>query len=382
METEKTRGSVRQDRYYYRTRTTWDSVGTPEPWKYYFDEIRNATDEHTAIAEWHRPKPDYPTATDLLATHSSLYWNMPTTSRYYRTRLPGCWYERDYLGPQDRVMKAVGEDTGPLVKTRYPAPAGGDTWTLGRAAARFTGSRANLGESLGELRETSWTVVKRARQAYSILKRLRSPKSIDSMVKAGMIDRRMGDRLKSIAPWKSTKRLSEAYLEVSFMWVPLFQDIYNVLDYRHSKLKQGDTVRSQSFLGDRNSHWRAGYYGRVTNETLANLNAYGLANPGQTAWQLTSLSFVADWLLNVSAVLGQLTAFVGFTMTSGWKLSMTSTVERYTIAGERSRVVTIDRQTVLPVTGVYFSTALTKDGRAFAGQLVTLAALFRVGRFR
>jgi len=380
--TEKTRGSVRQDRYYYRTRLIPDSTGVPEPWTYLSDRVRNATDTHTANAVWQRPKPTYPTATDLGVIHESNWWEMPTISRNYLTRISGGWFERDYLGPRDLVMRAVGEDPGSLVYTSYPAPTGGDAWTLGRAAARFTGSRANFGESLGELRETAGTILKRSKQAYSILRRLRSPQSINSMVKAGMIDRKMGDRLKSIAPWTSSKRLSQAYLEVSFMWVPLFQDIYNVLEYRHNKLRQGDVVKSQSFLGDRNSHWRAGYYGRVTNETLANLNAYGLANPAQTAWQLTSLSFVADWLLNVSAVLGQLTAFVGFTMTSGWKLSMTSRVGSYTFAGVRSRVVTIDRQALIPVPGVHFSAILTKDGRAAAGQLVTLAALFRVGRFR
>lgn len=379
----KTRAKYRSVHQYYRTRTCPDSTGVWSEWNYQSDTYVSPYLEDTVTAVFSRTKPATLSATPLTAVHRGYRWYMSETDYTVVSHPTGYLYEKNWHGMNNWVLSSSGQGAGSYSSITTSAPSGGDSFVMGRAAARFTGSRANLGESLGELRETGGTIVKRAKQAHAIFRKLRSPKAIDEMARTGKISRSMADRLKSIQPWKSSKRAAQAYLEISFMWVPLLQDIYNILDYRNAKLSAGDTVKATSSYGDVASggYWRGGYYGKVSNERLANLNAYGLANPALTAWQLTSLSFIADWFLNVSAVLGQLTAFVGFTAVSGWKIEVSTLRQSYSVAGLDTMQVTAKRTVVLPFTGIYFSAALTSDGRAFAGQLITLASLFRVGRF-
>lgn len=50
---------------------------------------------------------------------------------------------------------------------------------------------------------------------------------------------------------------------------------------------------------------------RITNPTLAASTMFGLSNPLLVGWELLPLSFVADWFVNVSDVLGQLDAWTG-----------------------------------------------------------------------
>lgn len=58
---------------------------------------------------------------------------------------------------------------------------------------------------------------------------------------------------------------------------------------------------------------------RVTNPALYQLNRYGLVNPLSLAWELTTLSFVADWFTGIGNFLTGLSAGVGLSYDVGYE---------------------------------------------------------------
>lgn len=79
-----------------------------------------------------------------------------------------------------------------------------------------------------------------------------------------------------------------------------------------------------------------GYVYRITNPSVVQSQSLGLTNPLLTAWELLTLSFVADWFINVSDVLGQLDAWVGKEFLGGF-----STVKYDEVTTRTSSLVSV-----------------------------------------
>lgn len=71
--------------------------------------------------------------------------------------------------------------------------------------------------------------------------------------------------------------------------------------------------------GTATSKVRCKLYARIDPEWSGTraLNQLGLANPLALAWELTSLSFVVDWILPIGQVLNALTASAGLSFVNG-----------------------------------------------------------------
>lgn len=196
------------------------------------------------------------------------------------------------------------------------------------AGQGFTSSIANYGESLSELTETGKMIHKRASQIAAIANALRSRNfgRLESILKQ--------DLPAEVKRLQKGKELANGWLELEFGWKPLVQDVYVAMEvYRNGIATRGQMVTAPGIktgyyrpspTGD--SHMnsysnleannltnrvKSKAYGVVSNPTAFTLNQLGLVNPALLAWQLLPFSFIVDWFLPISQILGVLTNRVG-----------------------------------------------------------------------
>lgn len=117
------------------------------------------------------------------------------------------------------------------------------------------------------------------------------------------------------------------WLEYSFGWVPLYSDIYTILNktFEPPSLKVKAVHKSDRTI---DIHRRSNTYDQVGIKTyktrvtctadvqvdvpaLAAISQYGLNNPAAVAWELVPYSFVVDWFLPVGDYIEQMGATAG-----------------------------------------------------------------------
>jgi hypothetical protein len=117
---------------------------------------------------------------------------------------------------------------------------------------------------------------------------------------------------------------SNLWLEYSFGWKPLTQDIWDGVNAIGQPVPAG-TVSGSGFQkvdATYKSRWYTqtvrgkGYvkYGAdvyVENPNLYLLQQLGLANPLEIAWELVPFSFMVDWVFDVGTCLGAMTDLLG-----------------------------------------------------------------------
>lgn len=194
------------------------------------------------------------------------------------------------------------------------------------AGSAFANQMASFGESLSELSETGKMIHKRARQVASIANALRTRNfsRLESIVKT--------DLPLSVKRVKKGRELANGWLELEFGWKPLVQDVYTAIElYRDGLATRGQRVSahgyksgyyspgktgleskfSNLYAGNTTARVKSRAYGIVRNPNLFTLNQYGLANPALLAWQTLPYSFVVDWFLPISQILGAMTNRIG-----------------------------------------------------------------------
>lgn len=142
-----------------------------------------------------------------------------------------------------------------------------------------------------------------------------------------------GDSPKKFKPFR---KAADNWLEFSFGWKPLIQDIYSSVDFLQDPIKAINlkgSARGLFFLDSNPSAggliWsrrvhqgtmkvKQGCTVSISNPNLYLANRLGLANPAVVAWELIPFSFVVDWFVNVEAFLSQGTDFLGLTVTNPW----------------------------------------------------------------
>lgn len=122
------------------------------------------------------------------------------------------------------------------------------------------------------------------------------------------------------------KRAADTWLEYSFGWKPLIQDVYSTLDLLQNPIKAikvdakrsynvayTETFRSRVVYGI--DFCRSGCEVSVSNPNLYLANNLGLVNPAVVVWELIPFSFVVDWFANVGQFLSSGTDWLGLTVT-------------------------------------------------------------------
>lgn len=291
-----------------------------------------------------------PTATDSRSIRNYAFTEGVRHRRKPRHLLPTPFYYEERLGssdtkeyPCDRYKCGTSYRSGSysFVKnaqtTAWTRSSGnrfaGPTYKTiasARLAANqaFTSNTANYGESLSELTETGRMIHKRASQIASIANSLRTRNfgRLESILK-----QELPSKVKRL---QKGKELANGWLELEFGWKPLVQDVYAAMEaYRNGMATRGQMVTafgsktgyykpSSSGLSHMNRYSnleakvltdkvKSKAYGVVSNPTAFTLNQLGLINPALLAWQLLPFSFVIDWFLPISQILGMLTNRVG-----------------------------------------------------------------------
>jgi hypothetical protein len=119
-------------------------------------------------------------------------------------------------------------------------------------------------------------------------------------------------------------------LEYQLGWRPLVQSIYDMIDVLQNPIKDQQIRARAQISGLERYDYQVGEYGqhydewsgafrvqlgcsvRVSNPNLLLANQMGLVNPVAWIWELTTLSFVVDWIVNVGDVISSWSDFVGF----------------------------------------------------------------------
>jgi hypothetical protein len=187
------------------------------------------------------------------------------------------------------------------------------------------GDQASAGETIGEMKQTVGMMASRGHQLYGFARAINRLDfhnavgylKIDPKEALG-IERRLRDR------WSKDRDKANLWLEVHFGWMPLVQDIQNGLtilsgsprpkvavgrgtaDIRE-EYHNGDSHRI--ILGSVHAEYRMDV--SISNENTHMLAQLGLVNPIALAWNLTRLSFVFDWFVNVNSWLNSWTDLCG-----------------------------------------------------------------------
>lgn len=140
------------------------------------------------------------------------------------------------------------------------------------------------------------------------------------------------------------KGVGDTWLEYQYGWLPLLSDIYGIQEQlKEGFRKEGFLIRASATATEQwhptevlpknnlvatrdysvkgKSYYRSKtvYYCKISDQELYALNQLGLTNPLLLAWELTTLSFVVDWVLPIGDLLGSLTATLGTTFVAGFE---------------------------------------------------------------
>lgn len=152
---------------------------------------------------------------------------------------------------------------------------------------------------------------------------------------------------------RDKRSASSLWLEWHYGWVPLVTDVYGglkdmradsaplILKARGHSTDHDEyvtTLQSSFSIGAstpviykvrvrRYVKYSVSLRYRVLNTLLSDLNAAGIVNPAELAWELTPFSFVADWFVNVGDYLRAATIGTGLQFLSG----TASTLQRYAV---------------------------------------------------
>jgi hypothetical protein len=196
---------------------------------------------------------------------------------------------------------------------------------INKALGKLSDSDLNLGQSLGEIRETGNMMKHRLAKLLRAFRNLLKGNFRAMARELGLRNRtRRGDR--------SAKYLSEIWLEYQLGWKPLMNDIFNGYNAIKDSLDDslirvtavetdrfGQVLPEYSFEGANVLGCQIGLTASVDDISKARLNRLGLSDPLGIAWELTPLSFVMDWFLSVGDFISGLRANQGLKYEYGYQ---------------------------------------------------------------
>lgn len=255
------------------------------------------------------------------------------------------------------------------------------------ASSNLTAQSMELGETIGSFSETFRMVAKRLRQVAQFARHLRAGRF--DLIAAEF----KGEVPGSVRRLPASKRLSEGYLEVQFGWLPAISDVYSAMDAFHSRVTKGQRVTSRGFVGGdavevigidgKSTRVVSGATVRlsatVSNPALRTLNQLGLANPALVAWQLTPFSFVVDWFLPISHILGYYSSHIGLSNVTACEYTVSRVLTMYAKRGVPltawSDIRTVIRDPV--PTSVVWPDLTWRGFNSSLGKVLTATALVR-----
>lgn len=202
-----------------------------------------------------------------------------------------------------------------------------------KALLKIADQKVNYGEALGTLSQTIHMVRSPLTSLVGGLKTVWDDKSLRPFLR-----RSIRDVLHDYNRGRVPRKAASKYLEYVYGWKPLVSDIYATMKLAKDQAKSSDCLISahgssrrtsqkkaagsgSSILGPSRSKAlvRCNLHARLDSnwQGFRALNQLGLANPLALAWELSSFSFVVDWVLPIGPVLNALTAPAGLIFVDG-----------------------------------------------------------------
>lgn len=197
---------------------------------------------------------------------------------------------------------------------------------------------AQFAVNLAEYRQSMGMMVNRIEQLIQFCRHMRRLDFFHAFQDIGFIDRK-GNLAKMKSFKDPLRTLADNWLEYSFGWKPLIEDIYSAVNHFQTPIQ---TLRPKGRVKNDRATYRltgtiaSGLYTEVTsrgilfakqgcevsidNPNLYLANKLGLINPATVVWELIPFSFVVDWFVNVGDFLSQGTDFYGLTVTRPWSV--------------------------------------------------------------
>lgn len=255
-----------------------------------------------------------------------------------------------------------------------------------RAKYKLNKPDLNLSVFLGEGRETAKLLTETAQRLAKAYAAFKSGNRKEAYrILSSQVSRRQDA---SIRETINLSGASSAWLQYSFGWTPLVQDVYNAVIRDWERMEKGKVLTGWGASGPnqkdldifdpaRVPRATAGWRGTVSVPNAAWLQSLGMLNPLQLAWELRPLSFVTDWFLNISTLLGGITSTAGLTCVSSWYISETHTDTLSKEGYVKRRYINVHRHAGVPprvapshfgLGAWHFTTSLALLKRTFSGR--------------
>lgn len=230
-------------------------------------------------------------------------------------------------------MKVRVSDTSPSqpAVNNWPGPGNFGTRNQAKFKAwmRFKeqlGEQSEMAVNFAQWKQAVSMITLRALQLFRFTRELKRGNLKHAAGLLGMPEPPKG------AKHRHAKNISSQWLEYSYGWKPLVQDIGNAIDILQGEPKFG-RARGRASSPMELVHipppflWTTGTkqmfkarvqydaFVRVNNPNLALANQLGFVNPATVAWELVPFSFVVDWFAPVGEFLSGWTDLIGFEVT-------------------------------------------------------------------
>lgn len=201
---------------------------------------------------------------------------------------------------------------------------------------------ASLGTSLAEVSESAAMVANRAGsmvKAWTSFRKGRLGDVYDALsLKTPVAKRRVTTAYQKAR--RGSLDFSNAFLELSFGWQPLIQDIYDAIDtLQNADFKSGPVRGTAVSMIDEEKVTRfdwgthtviqtqrnqgslrvsVGCKVHISNPNVALANQLGLVNPALVAWNVIPFSYLVNWFIPVDSFLESFSWDWGFSTTDFW----------------------------------------------------------------
>lgn len=255
-----------------------------------------------------------------------------------------------YLGPNDNYISYGGA---------YLPPADDYANAHNSAYASFVSKIKGETSQLGTVQQSFDMIGQRSRQLFSVARSLRKLNFPEALSQLGFTSKPYKSVLYPVKGYENTlsvnrrgkkrwtrpkilvfdtrktaKSFASNWLEISFGWKPLVNDIANAIDvtqrpYPSYRITGKGSANSRSTTVQAGAPVNNRWVQTVTNEvaekivstvTISNPNLFrwnqlGLVNPATVAYELVPFSFVVNWFVNLESYLSSYTDFTGVTLT-------------------------------------------------------------------
>lgn len=206
-----------------------------------------------------------------------------------------------------------------------------DALAQNKARTQFVGkvrdqNAASLAVTLAEWGQSQKMIVHRGSQIFGALRALKRGDLAGMQDALGMLEKKKG--LRRNGGRRAARDASGLWLEHSFGWAPLINDIYTAVKVMasnppaHKVVGRGSSVAEGTEGSTQPYNWfvQYNYTARclvqadvyISNPNLALANQLGIVNPATVAWELVPFSFVVDWFIPVGKFLDSFSDLLGY----------------------------------------------------------------------